>query len=81
LVVVVAAEVRQMDLVTHRLVRILVLVLWVDLAVVALEDFKQTVPKQLLRLQTLVVVVAAADGNLIQQKLIDLVKMVQLESF
>jgi hypothetical protein len=58
-----------------------VLVLWVDLAVAALEDFKQTVHKQLLRLQTLVVVAEAADGNLIQQKLIDLVKMVQLESF
>jgi hypothetical protein len=66
LVAVVAAEVHQMDLVTHRLVQILVLVLLVDLAVVALEDFKQTVHKQLLRLQTLVVVVEAADGNLIQ---------------
>jgi hypothetical protein len=81
LVAVVVVEVHQMDLVTHRLVQILVLVLWVDLAVVALEDFKQTVHKQLLRLQTLVVVAVAADGNLIQQKLIDLVKMVQLESF
>jgi hypothetical protein len=66
LVAVVVVEVHQMDLVTHRLVQILVLVLWVDLAVVALEDFKQTVHKQLLRLQTLVVVVEAADGNLIQ---------------
>jgi hypothetical protein len=66
LVAVVVVEVHQMDLVTHRLVQILVLVLWVDLAVVALEDFKQTVHKQLLRLQTLVVVEEAADGNLIQ---------------
>jgi hypothetical protein len=81
LVVAVVVEVHQMDLVTHRLVQILVLVLWVDLAVVALEDFKQTVHKQLLRLQTQVAVVVVVDGNLIQQNLIDLVKMVQLESF
>jgi hypothetical protein len=81
LVVAVVVEVHQMDLVTHRLVQILVLVLWVDLAVVALEDFKQTVHKQLLRLQTQAVAVVVVDGNLIQQKLIDLVKMVQLESF
>jgi uncharacterized membrane protein YoaK (UPF0700 family) len=81
LVAVAVVEVHQMDLVTHRLVQILVLVLWVDLAEVAPEDFKQTVHKQLLRLQTLAAVAVAVDGNLIQQKLIDLVKMVQLESF
>jgi hypothetical protein len=66
LVVAVVVEVHQMDLVTHRLVQILVLVLWVDLAVVALEDFKQTVHKQLLRLQTPAAVVVVVDGNLIQ---------------
>jgi hypothetical protein len=49
LVVAVVVEVHQMDLVIPRLVQILVLVQWVDLAVVALEDFKQTVRKQLLR--------------------------------
>jgi hypothetical protein len=81
LVVVVVVEVHQMDLVTHRLVQILVLVLWVDLAVVALADFKQTVHKQLLHLQILAAVAVVVDGNLIQQKLIDLVKMVQLELF
>jgi hypothetical protein len=66
LVVAVVVEVHQMDRVTHRLVQILVLVLWVDLAVAALEDFKQTVHKQLLRLQTQAAVVVVVDGNLIQ---------------
>jgi hypothetical protein len=81
LVAAVVVEVRQMDLVTLRLVQILALVLWVDLAEEALEDSKQTVRKQLPRLQTLVVAAVVVDGNLIQQKLTDLVKMVQLESF
>jgi hypothetical protein len=81
LVVVVVVEVHQMDLVTHQLVRTLVWVLWVVPVVVALADFKQTVRKQLLHLQILAAVAVVVDGNLIQQKLIDLVKMVQLELF
>jgi hypothetical protein len=81
LVVAVVVEVHLLEMGTHRLVQILVLVLWVVPAVVALADFRQTVHKQLLRLQTLAVAVVAVDGNLIQQKLIDLVKMVQLELF
>jgi hypothetical protein len=66
LVVVAVVEVRPMDLVTHPLVQILVLVLSVDLVVVEVADFKQMVHKQPPLFPILVVEVVEVDGNLIR---------------
>jgi hypothetical protein len=66
LVVVEVVEVRRMDLVTHQQVQILELAPLVEMVVVEVADFKQTVRKHLLHLQTLAVVAVAVVGKLIQ---------------